>query len=408
MPQVIGVTALNRYVRSVLEGDAALADLALRGEIANFVRHAKSGHCYFSLRDAQSSVKAVMFSRDAARLAFRPQDGMQVVVRCRVSLYERDGAFQVYVRDLFPDGVGAAQMAFEALRARLAAEGLFRPEAKQPLPPMPSCVGVITSGTGAALQDILQVMGRRWPLVRLLVAPVNVQGREASAQIAGAIRALDADGRAQVIIVARGGGSQEDLWVFNDEAIARAAFACRTPLVSAVGHEIDYTILDFVADLRAPTPSAAAELVVPDQAEVRRSLAVTWDKMHKTMQDRLHLCYNDIVAARQALTDLAPLRAVERQSARLTNCSRQITERMKTRFSAAQTRFAHGLQMLDSLSPYRVLARGYCIPETEAGQSLRLEEQAPGSRIWLRGAGCRAECSIETIEDIRNENTEKL
>lgn len=207
MPQVIGITALNRYVKSVLEGDAVLADLALRGEIANFVRHAKSGHCYFSLRDAQSSVKAVMFSRDAARLAFRPQDGMQVVVRCRVSLYERDGAFQVYVRDLMPDGIGAAQMAFEELKARLAAEGLFRPEAKQPLPPMPSCVGVVTSGTGAALQDILQVIGRRWPLTRLLVAPVNVQGREAAAQIAGGIRALDADGRAQVIIVARGGGS---------------------------------------------------------------------------------------------------------------------------------------------------------------------------------------------------------
>ena len=152
MPQVIGITALNRYVKSVLEGDAVLADLALRGEIANFVRHAKSGHCYFSLRDAQSSVKAVMFSRDAARLAFRPQDGMQVVVRCRVSLYERDGAFQVYVRDLMPDGIGAAQMAFEELKARLAAEGLFRPEAKQPLPPMPSCVGVVTSGTGAALR----------------------------------------------------------------------------------------------------------------------------------------------------------------------------------------------------------------------------------------------------------------
>ena len=227
MPQVIGITALNRYVKSVLEGDAVLADLALRGEIANFVRHAKSGHCYFSLRDAQSSVKAVMFSRDAARLAFRPQDGMQVVVRCRVSLYERDGAFQVYVRDLMPDGIGAAQMAFEELKARLAAEGLFRPEAKQPLPPMPSCVGVVTSGTGAALQDILQVIGRRWPLTRLLVAPVNVQGREAAAQIAGGIRALDADGRAQVIIVARGGGSREDLWVFNDEGIARAAFACR-------------------------------------------------------------------------------------------------------------------------------------------------------------------------------------
>lgn len=408
MPQVIGVTALNRYVRSLLEGDPALADLALRGEIANFVRHAKSGHCYFSLRDAQSSVKAVMFSRDAARLAFRPQDGMQVVVRCRVSLYERDGAFQVYVRDLFPDGVGAAQMAFEALKARLAAEGLFRPAAKQPLPPMPACVGVVTSGTGAALQDILQVIGRRWPLTRLLVASVNVQGREASAQIAGAIRALDADGRAQVIIVARGGGSREDLWVFNDEGIARAAFACRTPLISAVGHEIDYTILDFVADLRAPTPSAAAELAVPDQGEVRRSLAGIWDKIHKNMQDWLHLCYNDTTTAQQTLEALSPMQGVARRKARLETCARQLAERMERCSGTAQARFATGMRMLDSLSPYRVLARGYCIPETKAGRSLRLAEQKPGGRLWLRGEGCRAECRIESIEDIQDENAKEL
>ncbi len=408
MPQVIGITALNRYVKSVLEGDAVLADLALRGEIANFVRHAKSGHCYFSLRDAQSSVKAVMFSRDAARLAFRPQDGMQVVVRCRVSLYERDGAFQVYVRDLMPDGIGAAQMAFEELKARLAAEGLFRPEAKQPLPPMPSCVGVVTSGTGAALQDILQVIGRRWPLTRLLVAPVNVQGREAAAQIAGGIRALDADGRAQVIIVARGGGSREDLWVFNDEGIARAAFACRTPLISAVGHEIDYTILDFVADMRAPTPSAAAELAVPDQAQIRRVLAEIYDKMHKNMQDRLHLCYNDTVTARQNLADLSPLHGIEQRRARLDNSCRQLGSRMETCCRAAQTRFAHSLQVLDSLSPYRVLARGYCIPETRTGKSLCLAQQQPGQQLWLRGDGCRARCRIESIEVKQNEDTEKL
>ena len=408
MPQVIGVSALNAYVRSLLEGDPALRDLALRGEIANFVRHAKSGHCYFSLRDAQSSVKAVMFSRDAARLAFRPQDGMQVVVRCRVSLYERDGAFQVYVRDLMPDGVGAAQMAYEQLKARLAAEGLFRPEAKRPLPPMPSCVGVVTSGTGAALQDIVQVIGRRWPLARLLVAPVNVQGRQAVAQIAGAIRALDRDGRAQVILVARGGGSREDLWVFNDEGIARAAFACQTPLVSAVGHEIDYTILDFVADLRAPTPSAAAELAVPDRAQVARELAAFREKMQISMQDRLALCYNDTVMARRHLAEVAPSQGLARRRERLEAGVRQLTAAMEARRRAAGERLAHGARVLDSLSPYQVLARGYCIPETCAGKSLRLADRKPGDRLWLRGEGCRAECRIQTIEVIEDENTEKL
>ena len=237
-----------------------------------------------------------MFSRDAARLAFRPQDGMQVVVRCRVSLYERDGAFQVYVRDLMPDGIGAAQMAFEELKARLAAEGLFPPGGKSSrCRPCPPCVGVVTSGTGAALQDILQVIGRRWPLTRLLVAPVNVAGQGSRRPDCRRNPCPGCRWPAQVIIVARGGGSREDLWVFNDEGIARAAFACRTPLISAVGHEIDYTILDFVADMRAPTPSAAAELAVPDQAQIRRALAEIYDKMHKNMQDRLHLCYNDTV-----------------------------------------------------------------------------------------------------------------
>lgn len=290
---LITVSALNSYVKSLLDSDAVLTDIALQGEIANFVRHAKSGHCYFSLRDAQASVKAVMFSRDAQRLAFAPVEGMRVVVRCRVTLYERDGAFQVYVQDMFPDGIGAAQLAFEQLKERLMREGLFADQHKQPLPPCPRCIGVVTSKTGAALQDIINVVSRRWPLARLLLAPVNVQGQLAAEQIAQGIRTLDASRRADVIIVARGGGSREDLWVFNDERIARAAFACATPLVSAVGHEIDYTILDFVADLRAPTPSAAAELAVPDQAQALQKIYKCAQNIQENMQERLTLCYNE-------------------------------------------------------------------------------------------------------------------
>ena len=236
MADVITITALNRYVKSLLDSDQVLGGIALRGEVANFVHHYKSGHYYFTLRDERASVKAVMFRQDAQRLAFTPQDGMRVIVRCRVSLYEATGSFQVYVSDLFPDGVGAAQLAFEQLKARLEAEGLFRPEHKRPIPARPGCIGVVTSATGAALQDIRNVLSRRWPLAKLLLAPVNVQGELAAPEISRAIAALDGSGRADVIIVARGGGSREDLWVFNDERIARAAYACKTPLILSLIH----------------------------------------------------------------------------------------------------------------------------------------------------------------------------
>ena len=218
MNDVIGVSALNRYVKSTLDSDGFLSDLALRGEVSGFVNHVKSGHWYFTLKDEKASVKAVMFRQEARRLGFVPQDGMRVVVRCRVSLYEATGSFQVYVQDLFPDGLGAAQLAFDQLKARLEAEGLFRPEHKKLLPAYPERIGVVTSATGAALQDIRNVLSRRWPLATLLLAGVNVQGLAAAEEISRAIAELDASGLADVIIVARGGGSREDRWAFNDSA----------------------------------------------------------------------------------------------------------------------------------------------------------------------------------------------
>lgn len=223
MAEVISVSALNRYVKMRLDADDVLFDLALRGEIANFVQNARSGHCYFTLRDEACSVKAVMFRSDAARLAFRPQEGMRVVVRCRATLYERDGAFQLYVNAMFPDGMGAAQLALEQLKEKLAKEGLFDPEHKKPLPAFPQCIGVVTSKTGAALQDIRNVIGRRWPAAKLLLCPVTVQGFEAAQQVADAIHRLDQRRDVDEIIVARGGGSREDLWVFNAEVIARGS-----------------------------------------------------------------------------------------------------------------------------------------------------------------------------------------
>ena len=316
MAEVITVTALNRYVKTLLDRNDVLYDLALRGEIANFVQNAKSGHCYFSLRDGQCSVKAVMFRSDAQRLAFRPQEGMRVVVRCRVTLYERDGAFQAYVNAMFPDGIGEAQLALEQLKAKLQAEGLFASEHKKQLPAFPERIGLVTSRTGAALQDIKNVMVRRWPAVRLILCPVNVQGFEAAEEIAAAIGRLDRLG-VDEIIVARGGGSREDLWVFNAEIIARAAYRCKTPLISAIGHEIDYTILDFVADCRAPTPSAAAELAVPDREALQRHLWEIEGNMHENMQKRREICYTKCKLCADALAGGLARRKLETAKARL-------------------------------------------------------------------------------------------
>ena len=292
MADFINVTTLNRLAKDVLAQCEPLSNLIVCGEISGFTRHYKSGHLYFTLKDESSSVKGVMFRSQARLLNFEPQNGMLVLAYGHATIYERDGAFQLYVDYMRPFGAGAAQMAFDALYKKLEAEGLFAPERKRALPAVPHCIGVVTSKTGAAWQDVQNVIGRRWPMVRLLLAPVTVQGLEAERSIVDGIRALDRDSRPDLILVTRGGGSKEDLWIFNSERIARAAAACRKPVVSAVGHEIDTTILDYVADLRAPTPSAAAELCVPDRSEVMQKLSVLQDNIQKNIQNRIQVCYN--------------------------------------------------------------------------------------------------------------------
>ena len=337
MAEVITVSALNRYVKTLLDANDALFDLALRGEIANFVQNARSGHCYFSLRDDVCSVKAVMFRTDARHLAFRPEEGMRVVVRCRATLYERDGAFQLYVNDMFPDGIGTAQLALEQLKAKLEQEGLFALEHKKPLPAFPKCIGVVTSKTGAALQDIRNVLTRRWPSVRLLLCPVTVQGFEAAQQVADAIKKLDQRKEVDEIIVARGGGSREDLWVFNAEMIARAAYRCKKPLISAIGHEIDYTILDFVADCRAPTPSAAAELAVPDRAEQERILLDLQQNIRKNMQKRFDLCYNGLEQYNFVLEQGLARRNWQKSQGQLQQVQDAIRQQMQKRHDGIHT-----------------------------------------------------------------------
>lgn len=405
MPDFITVTALNRYVKSLLESDPVLTDVAIRGEISNYTCHYKTGHCYFSLKDAVCSVKAVMFRGNAQKLAFTPQNGMQVLVRGRISLYERDGAFQIYIDAMFPDGAGEAAMAFEALKTKLWQEGLFDASHKKAIPAMPHTVGLVTSKTGAALQDILNVAGRRWPFVRFLLCPVNVQGADASLEIASAIRTLDEEGRADVIIVGRGGGSAEDLWVFNHEWVARAVYGCHVPVISAVGHEIDFTILDFVADLRAPTPSAAAELAVPDAAALLEKMKILCKNIQEYTSQQYKICYNNLKEAfsyPQLIFEKKWTALYERLS---TETSVQIEQAVKQKHELAAQKLGQNAALADTLSPYRILARGYAAV-TEKGNMVtkhHLPEQ--GAPVTIQGSGYLLECTVDAAVQIEEGGT---
>lgn len=396
MADYISVSALNRMVRRVLDDCAPLSDVIVCGELCGFTRHYKSGHLYFTLKDENASVKGVMFRGQARLLNFEPQNGMLVLAYGRATLYERDGAFQLYIDYMRPFGAGAAQMAFEALYKKLEAEGLFAPERKRPLPPAPRCIGVVTSKTGAAWQDVQTVIARRWPQTKLLLAPVTVQGLEAERSIVAGIRALDRDPRPEIILVTRGGGSKEDLWIFNSERIARAAAACRKPLVSAVGHEIDTTILDYVADLRAPTPSAAAELCVPDRREFLQKIAILQENIQKSMQNRLQICYNTFSMTAAGASMQNQRRAMARRAQDLARVQDavQLAQQHHTRRAGESLRSAAALAQ--SLNPYGILARGYAIV-TQDGAVRTVDALCPGQNITLHGAGAEADCIVQAV-----------
>lgn len=407
MADYIRVSDLNALARQVLETCEPLNNLILCGEVSNFTRHSKSGHLYFTLKDERASVKAVMFRDKARLLGFAPQNGMLVLAYGHATLYERDGAFQVYVEFMRPFGAGAAQMAFDALKKKLEGEGLFDPARKRPLPQMPHCIGVVTSRTGAALQDVCNVISRRWPLTRLLLAPVNVQGLEAEQSILDGIHALDADPRPELILITRGGGSKEDLWVFNSERIARAASACRKPVVSAVGHEIDYTILDYVADLRAPTPSAAAEVCVPDIRQIRQDLFILGQNIQKNIQSRYQMCYN-------SLDMMAPQRALDAHKAALANRHQTLQDIAQAIQSAntaqlrqTQAALQNAAAVAQSLSPYAVLARGYSIIRDEKGRCRTADKLKAGQYITLEGNIASAFCKVEHVDHHHREETDE-
>lgn len=404
MADFINVTTLNRLAKQTLAQCDPLNDLIVCGELSGFTRHYKSGHLYFTLKDETASVKGVMFRSQARLLNFEPQNGMQVLAYGHATIYERDGAFQLYADYMRPFGAGAAQMAFDALYKKLEAEGLFAPERKRPLPAVPHCIGVVTSKTGAAWQDVQNVIRRRWPMVRLLLAPVTVQGLEAESSIIAGILALDRDPRPDLILVTRGGGSKEDLWVFNSERIARAAAACRKPVVSAVGHEIDTSILDHVADLRAPTPSAAAELCVPDRSEFLQKIAVLQENIQKNMQNRLRICYNKFTMA-------AVEQGQQSQHRKLERCRRELNQTIQTaqqtgryRTRQAQNALQAAAALAHSLNPYGVLARGYTVV-TCGGTVQAVETLRAGQQILLRGANAEADCTVHAVRELKQGGT---
>ncbi len=407
MQDMLSVRDLNRFVKQLLDANDILFDIAIKGEISNFVKNSRSGHCYFTLKDENASVKAVMFKSDAQKLGFAPENGMQVVVRCRVTLYERDGAYQLYVTDVFPAGIGAAQMAFEQLKAKLEAEGLFAGERKKTIPYCPKTIGIVTSKTGAALQDIINVLSRRWPMLKVVLAPVRVQGFEATAEIAQAITKLDKNANVDTIIVARGGGSKEDLWVFNAETIARAAAACETPLISAIGHEIDFTILDFVADLRAPTPSAAAELCVPDVIELKEKIYKIKENIQKNMQLRFHLCYNIIKAQKNTLEQGSAKRKFTKNAEKLANIEKTLQNSMQNYILNKNRAIAHNAKLTDSLSPYRTLARGYAMIKDENDFVCGVDNLQVGQNIQVVGGEITAKCLVQKVEK-NNEKTKEF
>ena len=365
---LLTVTELNEYLRAIMDGNPLLQSLMVRGEISNFTNHYKTGHFYFSLKDETGNVRAVMFRSSASQLRFMPENGMKVIVSGRVSVFPRDGQYQIYVNDMQPDGVGALALAYRQLHEKLRLEGLFDEARKKPLPTYPRVIGVITSPTGAAVRDILNILGRRYPLADVLLYPALVQGAGAAESLVRGVELFEKHGLADVLIIGRGGGSMEDLWAFNDETLARAVAAARTPVISAVGHETDYTILDYVADLRAPTPSAAAELAVPDKGELVRRLWAAEEGLSLRMAERLRRATLALSQLQNARAMQSPLHYIEDRHLQLM----YLREKLERGVTAVLEKHRYCLQGLcakaEALNPLGVLARGYAAVFDGAGR----------------------------------------
>lgn len=395
---VLSVSQLNRYIKMNFDADENLANIFISGEISNFTNHYRTGHLYFTLKDDSAAVRAVMFNSSAKRLKFMPEDGMKVIARGRVSVYEASGQYQLYVDDMQPDGVGALNLAYEQLKEKLQKEGLFSEHHKKPLPPYPEKVGVITSPTGAAVRDIINVLGRRFPYAEIVFCPVLVQGEGAHLQLTDAVNLFNSERAADVIIIGRGGGSIEDLWEFNDEGLARAVYNSEIPVISAVGHETDFTICDFVADMRAPTPSAAAELAVPDANELQYALSA--------LKNRMFLNVSSGIADRRSrleyLTSKGALKSpdemLSNRSQRLDTAFSKMLSSYENRIGGKKVEFISAATALSKLDPMSVLMRGFAFVSDKSGKNVSSSQAlAKGDKINVRFHDGSAACEVKEI-----------
>lgn len=397
-PKIFTVGQINRYIRNLLENDFILSSLLVKGEISNFKAHS-SGHLYFTLKDTSGALSCVMFRQDAAGLPFEPENGMQVVVYGHVSLYEKTGQYQLYAEFLEPLGIGTLQVAFEQLKEKLAAEGLFDGDFKREIPKNPSCIAVITSPTGAAVRDILQIVKRRDPNVKVAIFPTLVQGEQAAADIVRSLKLVNEWGKADVIILGRGGGSMEDLWCFNDENVARAVFASEIPVISAVGHETDFTITDFVADMRAPTPSAAAELATTPLTERREAFHRLELRLERDVSALLTSCRRrlDLLKSRPVME--RPLERIYRTMMDVEETQQRLDKEMTNRLMQRAERWQYLTNRLEAASPLAVMSRGYVMAVTSSGKLLTSVKQAEvGDRVTLHLQDGKMETNIQEKE----------
>lgn len=448
--RILSIKELNRYIRMKLESDSLLQDVWIRGEISNFTHHS-SGHMYFTLKDKDSRIKTIMFASHNQRLPFIPKEGARVIARGNVSVYERDGQYQFYATHMQPDGIGSLYLAFEQLKGKLEAEGLFAPERKRPIPRYPRVIGVITSSTGAAVRDIITTLARRYPQAAVVLYPVLVQGKAAAPSIVKAIRTLNRMGEADVLIVGRGGGSLEELWAFNEEQVARAIYQSEIPVISAVGHETDFTIADFVSDLRAATPTAAAELAVPHRAELKAQLGGCERVLQRSLQhqlaqareslrrlanspallqprrslfqhaERLDMLTTRLKARASARRELA-VSSHDRLSARLlryhpqetllyakrrqSEMERQMKQAMTGMLKENSQRLHSSIRQLDALSPLKVMARGYSLVYDEQHKSLikSLNDVEPGDMVKVKVTDGELDCQVWGMRREGDEN----
>ena len=404
MNEIFTVTEINNYIKMLMSSNSLLSGLSIRGEISNF-KHHYSGHMYFTLKDHDSILKCVMFKSSAQSLRFAPENGMKVIASGYISVYERDGQYQLYISNMQPDGVGALHMAYEQLKEKLEKEGLFDIRLKKKIPLLPGKIGVVTSSTGAVIRDIINVAGRRNENMKILIYPVAVQGTQAAAQIAAAVRKLNELKLVDVIIVARGGGSLEELWAFNEEIVARSIYESKIPVISAVGHETDYTICDFVSDVRAPTPSAAAELAVPDREMLKYKLQNYNVRLKNALVKKLDAGRKELDKINSRPIFKHPLDNINQHRLKIDNLLRLLGKNSEIQLKAKKTQFSLLVGKLDALSPLKIFERGYCIARKPDGEVIRsIVQVADRNDVEINVSDGEIYCQVVEVKANGKEN----